>query len=59
MAEAIANELLKLGYLQESSSKPRAYTAPSKPNEKEIVQRAEALCSARNYPTALANRTLS
>lgn len=58
MADSIATQLIKLGYLEGSRHPLREFRSRESISEEEIQKYAKSLCKERGYPTALAGRSI-
>ncbi|MEE8588139.1 MAG: FAD-dependent oxidoreductase, partial [Sulfurimonadaceae bacterium] len=59
MADAITKQLITLGYVDESMYKKRDFETMRELDEMQIGRYAESLCKDRDYPIALAHRTVA
>ena len=59
VADAITEQLIKLGCLDKSVFGTREFTITKTVTETAINKRAELLCEKRNYPLSLAHRNIS
>ena len=59
MADAITKQLIDLGYVDKSLHGKRDFDTMRELDETEITKQAESLCSDRDYPLALAHRTMT
>jgi len=59
MIDAIAKELVSLGYITSTVLGKRDFTDTSDPKEETLKQRAESIAKERDYPVSLANRNVT
>ncbi len=59
MADAITKQLINLRYVDKSLYGKRDFNTMRTLDETEITKQAETLCRNRDYPTALAHRTMT
>ncbi len=59
MIDAIVEDFIKLGYVDKKFYKNRDYNYIENLVEREIKERATAICKEREYPISLANRNIS
>jgi len=59
MCDAIAKELMALGYVEKDMLGQRAFARALDVDDATLTKRAESIAEARQYPSALANRTMA